>query len=402
MLKRHIINEARVQRTIDPKIWASMSSMSSRLRDTLGEDARAKSTDSKEVLLQKYVAGLLTMKSQCPETESDIERLKAYKKIGQAFINKGGTMAEIQKLYVENGGTIDFEISSGKDFPSYEEADRDDSQSIQNTEPEFPSYEEADRDDIGVQRPIDTQAFGIEQDLDDQILMSDNDSLDDEEPQEDPIANYFKTLFYKVNKARPGQFITWDSQEGIILSDNEDSALGTCVAYMTRFTDGKPRFLLKGYGETEIGTPGNGGAYNDYYFRATLNRGTGHYDVIPGNNYHHKEANNGPQYTGSLLKNGNNAASEVKAIVDSVVRRLNTTAPELTELTQYISENAYLPTLPELVYAVPYLEPGMYWTSSVTDNGMSNIIYEISKEGDRFIKGDSPSDVAKVVAFIKF
>jgi hypothetical protein len=100
--------------------------MTSRLRDTLGEDARAKSTDSKEVLLQKYVAGLLTMKSQCPETESDIEGLKAYKKIGQAFINKGGTMAEIQKLYVENGGTIDFEISSGKDFPSYEEADKDD------------------------------------------------------------------------------------------------------------------------------------------------------------------------------------------------------------------------------------------------------------------------------------
>lgn len=365
MLKRHIINEARVQRTIDPKIWASMSSMTSRLRDTLGEDARAKSTDSKEVLLQKYVAGLLTMKSPCPETESDIEGLKAYKKIGQAFIDNGGTMAEIQKLYVENGGTIDFEISSGNDFPSYEEADRDDIQPTQNTEHDYPSYEEADRDDI---RPIDTQAFGIEQELDDQILMTDEDSLEDEEePQEDPIANYFKTVFRKVNKARPGQFIVWDPIEGIVISNDENAALGTCVSFMSRFTDGKPRFLLKGNGETELGKPGNGGAYNDYYFRATLNRGTGHYDVIPGNTYHHKEANNGPQYTGSLLKVGNNAASEVKAIVDSVVKRLNTTAPELTELAQYISDNAYLPTLPELVYAAPYLEPGMYWTSSVTD-----------------------------------
>jgi hypothetical protein len=34
--------------------------------------------------------------------------------------------------------------------------------------------------------------------------MTDEDSLEDEEPQEDPIANYFKTVFRKVNKARPG------------------------------------------------------------------------------------------------------------------------------------------------------------------------------------------------------
>ena len=56
--KNNILNEARVQRTIDPKIWASMSSMSSRMRSTLGEDARVMKKDSKEILLQKYVESI--------------------------------------------------------------------------------------------------------------------------------------------------------------------------------------------------------------------------------------------------------------------------------------------------------------------------------------------------------
>lgn len=71
-----ILNEARVQRTIDPKIWASMSSMSSRLRSTLGENAKVMKKDTKEVLLQKYVAGLLTMKVGCPHNNADINKLK--------------------------------------------------------------------------------------------------------------------------------------------------------------------------------------------------------------------------------------------------------------------------------------------------------------------------------------
>ena len=45
-----ILNEARVQRTIDPKIWASMSSMSSRLRSTLGEKGKGMKKERKEVL----------------------------------------------------------------------------------------------------------------------------------------------------------------------------------------------------------------------------------------------------------------------------------------------------------------------------------------------------------------
>ena len=92
-----ILNEARVQRTIDPKIWASMSSMSSRLRSTLGEDAKVMKKDTKEVLLQKYVAGLLTMKVGCPHNNADINKLKAYKNIGNAYIDAGGNIADMQK-----------------------------------------------------------------------------------------------------------------------------------------------------------------------------------------------------------------------------------------------------------------------------------------------------------------
>ena len=96
---RRIINEAKVQRTIDSKIWASMSSMSSRLRSTLAQDVKPMKRDTKEILLQKYVAGLLTMKVNCPNNINDITKNKAYQNIGNAFIDAGGTIQEIQKLY---------------------------------------------------------------------------------------------------------------------------------------------------------------------------------------------------------------------------------------------------------------------------------------------------------------
>ena len=48
--------------------------------------------DTKDILLQKYVAGLLTMKVDCPNTVNDIAKLKAYQNIGNAFIEQGGTI----------------------------------------------------------------------------------------------------------------------------------------------------------------------------------------------------------------------------------------------------------------------------------------------------------------------
>ena len=103
---KRIINEAKVQRTIDSKIWASMSSMSSRLRSTLAQEAKPMKRDSQDVLLQKYVAGLLTMKVDCPNSVADISKNKAYQNIGNAYIDAGGTIQEIQKLYQEISSNI--------------------------------------------------------------------------------------------------------------------------------------------------------------------------------------------------------------------------------------------------------------------------------------------------------
>jgi hypothetical protein len=66
--------------------------MSSRLRSTLAADAKPMKRDTYDVLLQKYVAGLLTMKVDCPNTVADITKNKAYQNIGNAFIEQGGTI----------------------------------------------------------------------------------------------------------------------------------------------------------------------------------------------------------------------------------------------------------------------------------------------------------------------
>ena len=47
----------------------------------------------------------------CPHNNADINKLKAYKNIGNAYIDAGGNIADIQKLYVENGGEFDGNIS---------------------------------------------------------------------------------------------------------------------------------------------------------------------------------------------------------------------------------------------------------------------------------------------------
>ena len=51
------------------------------------------------------------MKVGCPHNNADINKLKAYKNIGNAYIDAGGNIADIQKLYVENGGKFDGNIS---------------------------------------------------------------------------------------------------------------------------------------------------------------------------------------------------------------------------------------------------------------------------------------------------
>ena len=161
--RNNILNEARIKRTIDPKIWASMSSTSSKYRSTKAADNKPKSSDSKEVILQKYVAGLLTMGTDCPLTEEDITTNVSYKNFGITYLNMGGSIEDIQKLYVENGGTLPENataVSAQRDYPSYDEVDVDE----QPVKPEvqkrdYPSYDEADIDEQPVKSEVQKRDY---------------------------------------------------------------------------------------------------------------------------------------------------------------------------------------------------------------------------------------------------
>ena len=180
------INEARIQRTIDPKIWATMSSASSKNRANGAVDVKPMRRDDSEVLLQKYVAGLLTIKAECPATEADIDTIGSYKLIGHAALNAGVSLDRIQKLYVENGGTFDGEISNEpvnepdntKEYPSYdevntEEPEFDDTEDVISTEPTF---------DDAIAAKI--QATNIPDDHNDDLNQVENDII--EKPKDYP------------------------------------------------------------------------------------------------------------------------------------------------------------------------------------------------------------------------
>ena len=99
------LNEARIQRTINKKLWLTVASICSRNKSTESEFIKPLSKMSKEEILQRYVAALLIMKKPCPETEKDIESLKTFKLFGQKYLSLNGTINDIKKLYIENGGT---------------------------------------------------------------------------------------------------------------------------------------------------------------------------------------------------------------------------------------------------------------------------------------------------------
>lgn len=98
---------AKVERTIDPKLWAAMASLCSRTyKSDLGEFAKPLG-NTKDVVLARYVAGLIIMKQPCPSSEADIDRIKALKLYGHKLIDEYNTsIAEIQKLYNENCGNL--------------------------------------------------------------------------------------------------------------------------------------------------------------------------------------------------------------------------------------------------------------------------------------------------------
>ena len=94
----NILNEARVQRTIDKKLWLTVSSTISRNKSSEAEFIKPIGND-KDNLLQRYVAALLITKKECPQSEDDIEKLKTYKLVGQKYLELGGTIQDIVNLY---------------------------------------------------------------------------------------------------------------------------------------------------------------------------------------------------------------------------------------------------------------------------------------------------------------
>ena len=100
------LNEARVQRTIDKKLWLSIASTCSRNKSTEAENIKPRSTQTKEQLLPRYVAALLIMKKQCPENEQDIDDIKTFKLVGKRLLQLGCTIDEIKQEYINNGGKL--------------------------------------------------------------------------------------------------------------------------------------------------------------------------------------------------------------------------------------------------------------------------------------------------------
>ena len=422
---RRIINEAKVQRTIDSKIWASMSSMSSRLRSTLAQDVKPMKRDTKEILLQKYVAGLLTMKVNCPNNINDITKNKAYQNIGNAFIDAGGTIQEIQKLYQQNGGVLTSEfrndsdeleqdsVEDTQDYPEYDEVP------VANTQNNFDStiakYKDKETQDYPEYDEVETKNDIIDEpekdypeydDVDDDMSdIEDEQPLKFSEKMEDSMDmdNYFKTvsrsLYMSANK---GSYLDWDEYDGFVISNDDENSIGECVGRGSDFLDKKPRFILDiSDKEVSLNKAGNNSSYDDYYYQLKDQIGKNRIKVIPGSNYYPQEEKKGDLYTEILSNNGNGPANYVKSLDNLDYNNFGDLDKEQSlEMMKQLQKRAYLPTLPELAKAIEFLEPGKYWTSSIIDNGTKNIILQV--QPDKVIITGNPSDKAKVVTFLKF
>ena len=416
---KKVINEARVQRTIDNKIWASMSSMSSRLRSTLAAEAKPMKRDTYDVLLQKYVAGLLTMKVPCPNTVADISKNQAYQNIGNAFIEQGGTIQEIQKLYQENGGVLTTNTlqnniednTSEEDFPEYDdvEADTQKNDSFDaainkhNTE-HIPTNDYPEYDDVEINNDIKKSDYPDYDDVETDDVETDDDvdkpDFSDNIEDESDMTTYLKTLSFKF--AKPNSYLIWDKSNGFVLSQEDDNSVAKCISRYANFVDNKPRFLVMiSDNEITLGNSGNNNVYEDYYYK-TDNKGYGsRLRVNPGSNYYTQEEKKGEFYTNILADNSNNAAMFVKNIdISDMIELDGLDELQQQEIVQYFKDNMYLPTLPELSKIISQLPKGKYWTSSIVGKGSTNLI--LSVQPDKVIRTNNISDRAKVIVFIKF
>ncbi|WQJ52855.1 MAG: hypothetical protein [Hatfieldvirus porci] len=412
---QQIINEARIQRTIDSKIWASMSSASSKNRANGAVDVKPMRRDDANVLLQKYVAGLLTIKAECPATVTDIEKIGSYKLIGQAAIDAGVSLSQIQKLYVENGGTFNgdikdnTEIASNTEYPAYDEIDNSDDTETEETSPST-TFDDSIAARINANEPDDnpddesdqTEEINKQDTKDypsyDEVDIENKETFADKYADKISIASYFKTVKRQLQRAKEGDNLCW-GDKGLTL-ENNGNIIAKCVGTTYMFIDKNPRFLLKvSDQEVALGTAGNNKVYDDYYYKQGTTGLDNRISVKPGSNYYFQEEIKGKFYTNILADNGNEAAEETKIISDINIKAGVDSELSL-EIAKNINERSYLPTLPELVKCIKHLAPGKYWTSSVANNGKANIILQVKP--DRIIKTDNPQDTAKVATFITF
>ena len=412
---QQIINEARIQRTIDSKIWASMSSASSKNRANGAVDVKPMRRDDANVLLQKYVAGLLTIKAECPATVTDIEKIGSYKLIGQAAIDAGVSLSQIQKLYVENGGTFNgdikdnTEIASNTEYPAYDEIDNSDDTETEETSPST-TFDDSIAARINANEPDDnpddesdqTEEINKQDTKDypsyDEVDIENKETFADKYADKISIDSYFKTVKRQLQRAKEGDNLCW-GDKGLTL-ENNGNIIAKCVGTTYMFIDKNPRFLLKvSDQEVALGTAGNNKVYDDYYYKQGTTGLDNRISVKPGSNYYFQEEIKGKFYTNILADNGNEAAEETKIISDINIKAGVDSELSL-EIAKNINERSYLPTLPELVKCIKHLGPGKYWTSSVANNGKANIILQVKP--DRIIKTDNPQDTAKVATFIAF
>jgi hypothetical protein len=143
---RYFLNEA-VERTIDKKLWASVSSGISRTyRQDMG--ASAKPLGTRDQLLQKYIAALVQLKQPCPSTVDELRNSPAFPQWGKWLANNGVAIEEVQQLYNENCGKLPKAVIGGSSASIAQPSNNslfDTTDDVEDVE----ENEEDDDDDLG-------------------------------------------------------------------------------------------------------------------------------------------------------------------------------------------------------------------------------------------------------------
>lgn len=335
------------------------------------------------------------MKIACPKNVSEIEDLKAYKLIGQAYIDAGGTISEIQKLYVENGGVI-----NPDDMVNTVSNDTIDEPEIEDEyvsdEPVETDIEDEVIDDMpftqGVPEPdkkFDFNAATKERVSGVKPITNRETKPKAEIASTQKYINTYLKRNREILTAKAGQKLVYNEELGTFaIASNTAENMPTCAGRGFENVDKKTRFFIVNDTEYPIGNAGNNGVYDDFYFKRKMV--DDRLEIIPGSNYYQDEETKGKFYTQILSDNGMNAAMHVE---DSI----NLIDINDENACNVLKASAYLPTLPELAKIIDMLPSGVYWTSSVANDGTSNIALSVMP--DKILANASK---AKVVTFIKF